>query len=88
MAVVTVHSDFGAEENKICHCFHFPPSICLEVMGPDAMIFIFIMFQVSSQLFHCLISPSSRGSLVTFHFMRKGKIYPTECRVPENIKER
>ena len=22
MAVVTVHSDFGAQENKICHCFH------------------------------------------------------------------
>ena len=20
---VTVHSDFGAQENKICHCFHF-----------------------------------------------------------------
>ena len=28
MAAVTVHSDFGAWENKICHCFHFPPSIC------------------------------------------------------------
>ena len=22
-AAVTVHSDFGAQENKICHCFHF-----------------------------------------------------------------
>ena len=22
MAAVTVHSDFGAQENKICHCFH------------------------------------------------------------------
>ena len=21
MATVTVHSDFGAQENKICHCF-------------------------------------------------------------------
>ena len=28
MAVVTVHSDFGAQENKIGHCFHFFP-ICL-----------------------------------------------------------
>ena len=36
-------SDFGAQENKICHCFHFPSSICHEVMGPDAMIFIFWM---------------------------------------------
>ena len=23
MLAVTVHSDFGAQENKICHCFHF-----------------------------------------------------------------
>ena len=25
MATVTVCSDFGAQENKICHCFHFSP---------------------------------------------------------------
>ena len=25
VAAVTVHSDFGAQENKICHCFHFFP---------------------------------------------------------------
>ena len=23
MAAVTVHSDFGAPRNKVCHCFHF-----------------------------------------------------------------
>ena len=23
MAAVTIHSDFGAQENKICHCFYF-----------------------------------------------------------------
>ena len=23
MAAVTVHSDFGAQENKICHCFQW-----------------------------------------------------------------
>ena len=22
MAAVTIHGDFGAEENKVCHCFH------------------------------------------------------------------
>jgi len=43
MAAVTVHSDFGAQENKICHCFHFSPSICHEVTGPDAMILVFWM---------------------------------------------
>ena len=25
VAAVTIYSDFEAEENKICHCFHFPP---------------------------------------------------------------
>ena len=41
VAEVTVCSDFGAQENKICHCFRFSPSICHEVMGLDAMIFVF-----------------------------------------------
>ena len=38
-AAVTMHSDFGAQENIICYCFHFFP-ICHEVMGPDAMILV------------------------------------------------
>ena len=25
MAAVTIHSDFGAQENKVCHCFHCFP---------------------------------------------------------------
>ena len=25
VAAVTIHSDFGAQKNKICHCFHFFP---------------------------------------------------------------
>ena len=41
MAAVTVHSDFGAQENKICHCFHFATSICHEVMGLEAMVLVF-----------------------------------------------
>ena len=28
MAAVTICSDFGAQENKICHCSTFSPSIC------------------------------------------------------------
>ena len=43
MAAVTLCSDFGDQENKISHCFHFPPSICHEVVGPDAMISVFWM---------------------------------------------
>ena len=29
MVAVTVHSDFGAQENKICYCFHFFPNYLL-----------------------------------------------------------
>ena len=48
MASVTIRSDFGAQENKVSHCFHFSgifvsPSIYHDVVGPDAMIFIFLM---------------------------------------------
>ena len=44
MAAVTVHSDFGVQEKKICHCFHFFPIYLLwSMMGPDAMVFIFWM---------------------------------------------
>ena len=43
VAAVTVHNDFAAQGNKICHCIHFFPSTCHEVMRPDAMIFVFWM---------------------------------------------
>ena len=41
MAAVTICSDLGAQENKVCHRFHCSPSICHEVMGLDAMILVF-----------------------------------------------
>ena len=43
MAAVIICSDFGAQENKICLCFHFSPSICHEVMGLVAMFLSFWM---------------------------------------------
>ena len=43
MAEVTIHSDFGAQENKICHCFYFSSTIFHEVMEPDAIILMFWM---------------------------------------------
>ena len=46
------------------------PSICHEVMGPDAMILIFECW-VLSQVFHSLLSLSSRDSLVPLHFLPK-----------------
>ena len=41
VVAVTIHNDFGAQENKICHCCHFFLSICHEVMGLDAMVLVF-----------------------------------------------
>ena len=40
MAAVTIYSDFGAQENKICHYFHISLIYLHEVMGLDAIIFI------------------------------------------------
>ena len=47
------------------------PSVCYEVMRPDAMILVF-SFWVLSQLFHSPLSPSSRGSLVSLPFLSLG----------------
>ena len=71
MAAVTVCSDFEAQENKVCHCFHcFPHSICHKMMGLDAMILVFWMlsfksaFSLSSfTLIKCLLSFSSLSSI-------------------------
>ena len=43
-------------------------SFCHEVMGPDAMTFIFWMLSFR-QFFHPPLSFSSRGSLVLLHFL-------------------
>ena len=43
MAAVTICSNFGAPQNKVCHCFHCFPIYCHEVMGLDTMILVFWM---------------------------------------------
>ena len=47
------------------------PSICHEVMGLDAMIFVFWMLSFK-QTFHSPLSLSSRGPLVLLHFLPWG----------------
>ena len=70
MATVTTCNDFGAQENNICHCFHFSPSICHDLMGPDAMIFVFWMlsfkpsFSLSSFTFIKRLYSSSLLSVI------------------------
>ena len=62
--------DFGAQQNKICHYFHFPPSAYHEMMGLDAMIKINVFRMLSLKpAFHSPLSTSSRGSLVPLHFL-------------------
>ena len=43
MAAVTIHSDSGAQENKIYHCFHFFPFYLPWSDGLDTMISYFLM---------------------------------------------
>ena len=50
MAAVTISSDFAAQEEEICHYFHLFPSICQEVMGPDALILVFLTFSLKPAL--------------------------------------
>ena len=37
MTAVTICSDFEAQENKVCHCFHCSPSICHAMKWWDQM---------------------------------------------------
>ena len=48
MTVVIVCSDFGAQEKKIWHYLHFPPCICHEVVGLDAIILVFWVLSFKS----------------------------------------
>ena len=61
MAAVTVHSDLGAQENKVYHCFHFLP---IYMQGSDGTVCHDLsLFEcgVLSQLFHCPLSISSEA---------------------------
>ena len=67
MATVTICSDTGVQEKKMCHCFCFFP-FYFPRMGPDAIILVSECW-ILSQLFHSPLSPSSRGSLVPLRLL-------------------
>ena len=46
MAAVTICSDFGAPKIKSGTVSTVSPSISHEVMGPDAMIFVFLIINL------------------------------------------
>ena len=77
MIVVTIYSDFGAQENEVSHCFQ-----CLSIYLPwnegtgchalCLFVCLFVCFfecWVLSQLFHSPLSPSFRGSLIPLNFL-------------------
>ena len=63
MAAITICSDFGAQENKVCHCFHCFP-IYLPWSDGTGCHELSILSWVLSQLFPFTLPLSSRGSLV------------------------
>ena len=63
MAAVTICSDFGAQKIKSVTFSTVSPSICHEVMGPDAMILVFWMLS-----FKPTFSPSSHQEAFEFLF--------------------
>ena len=69
LAAVTIRSDFGAQENKVCHCFHFFPIYLPWSDGPWSS---FSECWVLSQLFHSPLWFSSRGSSVPLCILPQG----------------
>ena len=69
--VITIRTDFGAQENKVCH-FPFIPSLFTMRWWDQMTWSLFFECWVWSQFFHSPLSPSSRGSLVPLHFLPLG----------------
>ena len=67
MAAVTIHSDFGAQENKICHCFHFFPSVyhC----GKRKKLLWVILMNFLKRYLACIIYTFSFPSLLLLSFV-------------------
>ena len=65
-ATVTICSDFGAQENKVCHCFHCFPIYLPWSDGTDTMILVF-----------WLLSCKPDFSLSSFIFCGNGQMYNT-----------
>ena len=61
MAAVTICSEFGAQGNKVCHCF---PIYLPWSDGTRCHDLCFLKVWVLNPLFHSPLSPSTRNSLV------------------------
>ena len=67
MAAVTVHSDFGAQGNKICHYFYFFPFYL--PWSDETGYYNFSLFNAEFQVSIFTLSPSPRGSLVPLRIL-------------------
>ena len=79
MATVTIRNDFGAQENKICHCFHFFPIYFKPSTSPTLDPIGFITLK---QLFISLPPPSP------FAFFPSIRVFSNESApvLPVNIQ--
>ena len=68
MAVVTIHSDFGAQEIKSVTVSIVSQLFAMEWWDRFAIILVFWMFSFKPA-FHSPLSPSSIGSLDPLHFL-------------------
>ena len=50
MAAVSIHSDFGIQENELCHCFHFSPFLRWSDGSIEAVILGFWMLSFKPAL--------------------------------------
>ena len=64
MAAVTICGDFGAQQNKIYHCFHFSLFDLSWSVRPSCHNLSFFNVEFQANFFTLLFSPSSRGCLV------------------------
>ena len=71
-------SDFGAQDNKICHYFHFIPIYLSQSNGTMILVFGMLSFKPAFSLpsFH-----SSRGSLIPLHLSVIRVISPAYLRL-------
>ena len=76
MAAVTIYSDFGAPKIKSVIVSIVSLSICHEVMGPESMIFVFLMLNFKPP-FSTLLFHFQEALQFLFGFYHKGGVICT-----------
>jgi len=69
MAALTIYSDLGDQENKVCNCFLIFPFYLPWSDGAGCRGLSFFNVEFQASFFHSPLSPSSSGSLVCLHFL-------------------